>query len=178
MKRIKTIIAAGLLLFASNSFGVPASTKYVKQEYATRDEFIQRASEEAIKLKARYDIPIAVTVSMAIYESRYGQSTLGKQHNNYFGIKAYSWKGKFVELKTRDSGRVVIAKFRSYDSLEEGFDDFGKFLQKSLYRKAFVHDDPIKFLREILKAGYCPSPSYLADIKKIIKLYDLSIYDI
>ena len=177
MRKIKLLITAGLLLLVSHAGNANVSESK-HPAYSTRDEFIQRASEEAISLKSKYDVPIAVTISMAIYESRYGQSVLAKQHNNFFGIKAYSWNGKSVELKTKEDGKIVTARFRSYNTLEEGFDDFGKFLQKAHYKKAFNYDDPIKFLREILRAGYCPSQSYLTDIKKIIKLYDLSIYNI
>ena len=63
-------------------------------------------------------------------------STLAKDFNNLFGIKAdRSWKGKKVNLKTREvyggNDVYITDAFRVYDSPEESMKDYILFLQKT-----------------------------------------------
>lgn len=111
-------------------------------------------------------------------------STLAKDFNNLFGIKAdSSWKGKKVDMNTREvySGKDVIVKdaFRVYDSPEESMKDYISFLKKNpRYERngVFIAKDYKEQAKALKAAGYATDPNYakvvgdLGDsITKIIK---------
>ena len=104
-----------------------------------RREFLRLAMPAAIHIQVRNKIPASAFLAMAIYESRYGESELAREANNYFGIKAFSdWKGPKIQKLTKDLGVTTKAYFRSYDSMLEGFQGFADFLMKrGRYQKAF-----------------------------------------
>ena len=57
-----------------------------------RKAFFERYAAAAIEEQKRYGIPASVTLAQMAVESGYGESSLAKQDNNYFGIKASkSW---------------------------------------------------------------------------------------
>lgn len=154
---------------------------YMGQIWASdgpQNDFVERAVAEAREVKKETKIPISATVAMAIYESSYGKSQLAKKYHNYFGLKAYNWNGPVAKkIKTKDYGKWTKANFRAYSSMREGFFGFAEFLKQDHYKKAFDTVSGVDFVKELLKAGYCPDRVYLRDIKIIIKRHNLEIYD-
>lgn len=51
-------------------------------------EFFEKYAAAAIEEQKRYGIPASVTLAQMAVESGYGESSLARQDNNYFGIKA------------------------------------------------------------------------------------------
>lgn len=141
--------------------------------------FLEEALPQAIRLQVQEGIPASAVVAMAVYESGYGQSTLAKEHHNYFGMKAFAnWDGPVAnDMPTKDSGVKTKADFRSYSSLYDGFYGFSNFLKASnRYEPAFKQSSGERFVQVVLKAGYCPDSTYLGNIRSIIqrhRLYDL-----
>lgn len=139
-------------------------------------EFLRLAMPAAIHIQVRNKIPASAFLAMAILESRYGQSQLALEANNYFGIKAFNdWKGDKIQKMTKDLGVPTLAYFRSYDSILDGFQGFADFLTKrNRYEKAFNYTSSGElFVQEVLKAGYCPDSDYLAKIKTIMSRHNL-----
>lgn len=95
-------------------------------------------------------------------------STLARDFNNLFGIKAdRSWKGKKVNLKTREvyggNDVYITDAFRVYDSPEESMKDYILFLQKNpRYTTAgvFSADSYKDQAKALQKAGYATDPNY------------------
>ncbi|MEM6822661.1 MAG: glucosaminidase domain-containing protein [Verrucomicrobiota bacterium] len=146
--------------------------------YGSKRDFLEIAVPQAIRMQVQYEIPASAIIAMAIYESGYGRSDLARHHHNYFGMKAYHWNGKRVNMPTVDSGVKTRANFRVYASLGDGFQGFAEFLRgKGRYRKAFTKTQGVDFVREVLKAGYCPDSDYLANIKTIMKRHNLQQLD-
>jgi len=146
--------------------------------YGSKRAFLEIAVPEAMRMQVQYDIPASAIIAMAIYESGYGRSDLARDHHNYFGMKAYHWDGKKVNMPTVDSGMKTRADFRVYPTLGEGFQGFAEFLKgKSRYRDAFDHTSGPAFVREVLRAGYCPDHDYLANIKTIMERHNLQALD-
>ena len=51
-------------------------------------EFFEKYAAAAIEEQKRYGIPASVTLAQMAVESGYGESSLARQDNNYFGIKS------------------------------------------------------------------------------------------
>jgi len=143
-------------------------------------DFIKQITPIAIEIQEKYNIPASVTIAMAAIESNYGRSTLSKEANNYFGIKAdISWNGDIYKAYTHDLDVYHVQKFRSYDSMEESFEDYALFLtQHPRYANAFNYtNNPVKFCKRVLNSGYCPTPDYLENVIYVRDNYSLAQYD-
>ena len=49
--------------------------------------FINRIYNDAVFVREKYGIPVALTIGQACFESGYGKSKLAKESNNFFGIR-------------------------------------------------------------------------------------------
>jgi flagellar protein FlgJ len=104
-----------------------------------------------------------VTIAQRALESNWGRKAKG---NAYFCVKGKSPKGKSVAFATHENydGKSVKINdsFRSYDSLEQSADDYGRFLSvNKRYAAAFSYpNDPEKFIHEVAKVGYATYSSY------------------
>ncbi|MEM9444689.1 MAG: glucosaminidase domain-containing protein [Verrucomicrobiota bacterium] len=155
--------------------------KIVSPLTGKRREFMSNIIPEALRLQITHSIPASATISMAIYESRYGESDLALEHHNYFGIKAFdkAWTGGVAQMPTTDSGVRRMQPFRIYDDFRSGVEGYGSFLAASdRYKAAFDHSDGVNFVRAVLDGGYCPDDNYLSRIKMIMERHNLSGLDV
>ncbi len=95
--------------------------------------FIESISAVALDNYKNYGILPSITISQAILESGWGESTLSSKYNNLFGIKADSrWNGKKVEMETKENyDDVIVGAFRAYDNVNSSIEDHGKFLYEN-----------------------------------------------
>lgn len=143
-------------------------------------QFLEKAVPEAIRLQVQTGIPASAILAMSIYESGYGRSTLAKEYNNFFGIKAFSnWDGpRAKNMSTVDSGVKTRADFRAYPSVYEGFVGYTEYLRDNKrYSKAFDTTTGEAFVKEVLRGGYCPDGDYLGNIKTIMARHNLKSLD-
>ena len=149
----------------------------ISQQIYSREEYIQKYRELAIKEMYRARIPASITLAQGCLESGNGNSTLSRRSNNHFGIKCRSdWKGKRVYF-TDDAPDEC---FRAYNSVEDSYLDHSKFLiENSRYGDLFKLrlDDYKGWAHGLKKAGYATSPSYAQDLIKIIETNKLHVYD-
>jgi flagellum-specific peptidoglycan hydrolase FlgJ len=81
-------------------------------------------------------------------------------------------------MPTKDSGVATIADFRAYRTLGEGFDGYVEFLKSSgRYTRAFQQRTGLDYIRELLRAGYCPDSDYLSRIREIMDRHKLNQLD-
>lgn len=114
-------------------------------------------------------------LSAAALESGYGESNLSKKYNNFFGIKAGpEWTGKFVTLQTKEqdpNGKVSVinARFRFYNSPEESFRNYVKFISGPRYVRAGVLNatSPVDQFAKIKAAGYATDVKYVSKLTEI-----------
>jgi flagellum-specific peptidoglycan hydrolase FlgJ len=140
--------------------------------------FIEQALPHAIRLQVQYGIPASVVIAQSAYESRWGNSELAVEGNNYFGIKAYHWSGPVITKETKDRGVRHLANFRSYKDLAEGYQGYADFLKENTrYSAAFYTKSGEEFLVKILAAGYCPDSNYAGEVKSIMNRYNLGELD-
>jgi flagellar protein FlgJ len=174
---------------ASTPDAVRASRRPGRPEplFASRKEFIHRLMPLAESAAAELGVSPSVLLAQAALETGWGRSVIrkgdGSSSFNLFCIKAGSqWEGKragVVSLEY-DQGVAVrrAASFRAYDSYEESFGDYVRFLRENpRYAAALARaDDPAAYARELQKAGYATDPHYANKILAIARRAD-SLYD-
>ncbi|MDZ7834484.1 MAG: glucosaminidase domain-containing protein [Alkalibacterium sp.] len=96
----------------------------------SRDEFITEVAGHAMALEDSHGITPSVTIAQAILESNWGESSLSRQENNYFGIKGKSGDQKYATREYEDEWKEIHASFRSYPSLEASVKDYADLIAK------------------------------------------------
>ena len=146
-------------------------------------QFIESIAQAARHYAKFYGIKvISPIIAQAILESGWGKSGLAKYHN-YFGLKCgSSWKGKSVNMATKEEYQVgtltdIRANFRVFDSLDEGVKGYFEFINVSRYANLKGVSDPRKYLENIKADGYATSSTYVANNMRIIEQYNLTAYD-
>ncbi len=147
--------------------------------------FIESIAGKVIEAVKNTGLFPSVMIAQAILESAWGKSPLSSKCHNYFGIKAdNSWRGKQAPFRTREvingEDKFIMAPFRVYDSIEEGFKDRVLFLQKnSNYKRnnVFSAATPFEQAIDLQKAHYATDPKYAERVSVIIRQYGLEQYD-
>ncbi|MBQ3081097.1 MAG: glucosaminidase domain-containing protein [Clostridia bacterium] len=137
----------------------------------------------------------SVSVAQAIWESGWGTSTLAKQANNLFGIRAYSsWSGKVFDRNDcilYDNWAAVYAAkgeayvkantlvfWRGYNSWQESVNDHSAlFNNMSIYARIRGNYDYKSVCNLLYECGYCGEPTYPDVLIKVIEQYDLEKYN-
>ncbi len=145
------------------------------------ERFLEQALPEALRIQITEGIPASAIMAQAILESHYGQSSLAKNGNNFFGLKAFdTWKGaRMRNVPTLDDGSIpTIADFRSYPNLSEGFNGYASFLRETgRYDNAFNKKTGVEFISTVLRDGYCGDPHYVEMVREIISRNNLDRLD-
>ncbi|MFZ4833980.1 glucosaminidase domain-containing protein [Rouxiella sp. Mn2063] len=145
-----------------------------------KSAWFNRALSTAKNVKYHWGVPIAVTLAQGALESNWGRHAPG---NIYFGVKGKSPNGKAIAVITHENyaGKSTVTKdsFRSYDTLEQSADDYGRFLATNKrYARAFIfRNEPERFIHIVACAGYATDPNYEKKILSIIRSNGLSDYD-
>lgn len=122
-------------------------------------------------------------IAQACIESAFGASSLGYKYHNYFGMKCgSSWKGKSVNLKTKEEYNVgqlttIRDNFRVYDSMEEGVVGYFDFINTKRYANLKEANSPRQYLEMIKADGYATSSSYVTTNMNIVDKYNLRRFD-
>ena len=122
-------------------------------------------------------------IAQACIESAFGTSSLGHTYHNYFGMKCgSSWKGKSVNLKTKEEYKVGVLttikdNFRVYDSVEEGVAGYFDFISTKRYENLKTAKTPKEYLEMIKADGYATSSTYVSTNMNCINKYNLTKYD-
>ena len=147
-------------------------------------KFMDDIGEAARKYYGAYKILPSLVVAMAIKESGWGKSQLASKNHNYFGMKWTTKCGtKWVEYNTKEyvNGKYVTvkAKFRSYDTMEEGIEGFYKFITGyKRYSNLIGETDTAQACIKIQQDGWATAPTYATSLyNDYIVKYGLTKYD-
>lgn len=153
------------------------STLCYSQKRMSRQDYIDKYKDWAIKEMQNSGIPASITLAQGILESDCGNSELAVKANNHFGIKCHSdWKG---ESMRHDDDKDQEC-FRKYDNASESFHDHTYFLvTKSRYQDLFLlkSTDYKGWAKGLKAAGYATDPSYATRLIDIIEDMELYKYD-
>ena len=148
--------------------------------FTSANDFVEKIWPYAEKAAQKLGVPTETLVSQAALETGWGKFVIsdvdGKPSNNLFGIKADSrWGGDHVSVQTTEYRDGVVQKeranFRSYDSLQQGFDDYVQFLKSSpRYADALnSKGDAVNYLNNLQQGGYATDPAYANKIQGIMQ---------
>ena len=125
----------------------------------------------------------STVIAQAIIESNSGKSILGYKYHNYFGMKCGSrWKGKSVNLKTKEEytvGTLTTIKdnFRVYDSIEEGVKGYYDFISTKRYANLKESKTYIDYAEKLKADGYATSSKYVTTLCTTVDAHNLTKYD-
>ncbi|GAB4311138.1 MAG: glucosaminidase domain-containing protein [Bacteroidales bacterium] len=147
------------------------------QKEMSREEYISRFKDIAIREMNAYGIPASITLAQGILESGSGNSELARKANNHFGIKCHKgWDGPSFRMD--DDAKDEC--FRKYRDPEESFVDHSIFLA-TRDRYAFLFNLDITdykgWAHGLKKAGYATNPHYARLLIKIIEENNLDRFD-
>ena len=175
--------------------GIETSATQVSKVAKTR--FINKMGPLARANYKRTGILASVTMAQAILESGWGQSTLAENGNNLFGMKislsGNNWSGSawdgvnYYAKRTYEYGSrgrySITAKFRKYSCAEDSIEDHSAYLlgAKNGSRKRYAGLTKTKSYKKqlqiIKKGGYATSGSYVNDLCRVIRTYNLIKWD-
>lgn len=122
-------------------------------------------------------------IAQACIESAYGKSSLGYKYHNYFGLKCgSSWKGKSVNLKTKEEYKVGVLttikdNFRVYDNIVEGVKGYYDFISTKRYANLKTATSPKQYLEFIKADSYATSSKYVQTNMTVVEQHSLYVYD-
>lgn len=125
----------------------------------------------------------STVIAQAIIESNSGKSILGYKYHNYFGMKCGSrWKGKSVNLKTKEEytvGTLTTIKdnFRVYDSIEEGVKGYYDFISTKRYANLKESKTYVEYAENLKADGYATSSKYVNTLCTTVDVHNLTKYD-
>ncbi len=162
-------------LFFLSSLLVGTTSSFASDKKVTREEYIARYKDDAVRDMKKTGVPASITLAQACLESQDGNSPLAVEANNHFGIKCSNWNGDtyIQDDDTRDEC------FRKYKGALESYDDHSEFLRtRPRYAELFLLDitDYQGWAKGLKKAGYATNPQYADRLIKIIednRLYEL-----
>ncbi len=142
-------------------------------------DFVRRLYPMAEKAASRIGVDPRVLIAQSALETGWGKRMIARPDGgstfNLFGIKADSrWQGEQATIKTTEYQDGVVkldnARFRSYDSYEQSFDDYVEFLQSNpRYQDALSNThDAESFARHLQDAGYATDPVYARKITRVM----------
>ena len=117
-------------------------------------------------------------VSQAAVETGWGKFVIhksdGSSSHNLFGIKANKgWQGEQAVVDTLEFNNGLPQKqkaaFRSYSSVEEAMEDYGRFIttQPRYSRAVDNASDAVKYTSALQEAGYATDPEYASKIMAV-----------
>lgn len=122
-------------------------------------------------------------IAQACVESNFGKSGLSARYHNYFGLKCGSaWKGKSVNLKTKEEYKVgtlttIKDNFRVYDNMADGVAGYFDFINTKRYANLKLATSARQYLEYIKADGYATSSTYVNTNMTYIAKYGLTRFD-
>lgn len=165
-------------ILASESKGAMSAKKDVMFE--SPEHFVETLRPHAEQVAEKYGLDAKAIIAQAAVETGWGKFVIhnadGSSSHNLFGIKANrQWQGEQAVVDTLEFNGNIPEKqkaaFRSYASLNEALDDYGKFIAtQPRYQQAVENaHDAQKYTRELQNAGYATDPNYS---NKIMSVYN------
>jgi flagellar protein FlgJ len=147
----------------------------------TKEEFVAAATRAALASSRAGGFPPGITVAQAALESRWGQSQLARDANNYFGIKAHGAHARVAYPTVEHvNGRDlrVTAEFAHYASMDECFADRDRIIATATcYADARgCRADPEAFARA-LATHWASDPHYAEKLLRVYREIHLDALD-
>ena len=126
----------------------------------------------------------STVIAQAIVEGAAGTSRLAKEYHNHFGMKCgRHWKGAYTNLKTKEEytpGPLtdITAKFRAYNSDEEGVVGYYDFINTKNYANLKNAGNYVQYAEYLKKDNWATSSTYVNTLVSTVRKYNLYVYDL
>ena len=147
--------------------------------------FVEKVMPLATTAADELGVKPEVLVAQAALETGWGRSMIrgadGRSSYNLFNIKAdQRWDGEHASVNTLEEEAGVTvrrrADFRVYNSLEESFADYVRFIKGNpRYQEALeLAQDPQAYIDALQRAGYATDSAYANKIKRVLGSEELA----
>ena len=153
----------------------------------TNEQFIKEIAKYVQKYAPEFGIKVcSPIIAQACLESQYGNSELGKNANNFFGLKyrtgrCPSASGIYykdgAEQNADGSYTNSAMQWMKFSNMELGVKGYFEFTNISTYKSLKEIEDPFLYLQEIKKCGYATSLKYVENVSNVIRKWNLTQYD-
>lgn len=161
------------------SASVPIS-KTTPTTFESPEEFVRNLWPLAQQAGENLNISPHAILAQSALETGWGKSVIkrsdGSSSFNLFGIKANSsWQGEKASVDTLEYKDGIAererAQFRSYQSYDESFNDYVKFLKENpRYAEALkAGHNSQSFATALQESGYATDPAYAQKIMAVMK---------
>ena len=189
---IGVLLLVCLILTFSLKFYIDHNSKtspFINNEESVEKQhskFIQVVGPYAKQMQRQYGVLPSITISQAILESDWGNSTLSQKCNNYFGIKAIGNEpSDYFKTKEFVNGRwiSITARFKVYNSWQDSVRDHTLLLfngtkwNPNQYQQVIMAKNYQDAARALYKAQYATDPDYPEKLIELIQKYNLDNYD-
>ncbi len=165
---------------ATSGNQLPQTINKAPSEFENPEHFVAVLYPHAEKAAKALGTTPEVLLAQSALETGWGQKMIrrhdGEASNNLFNIKADKrWQGDKASVNTLEYEQGVAVKqkadFRTYDSIEQSFNDFVSFISNGeRYQEAKkVAAEPAKFIHALQKAGYATDPQYAQKVLKVME---------
>lgn len=149
-----------------------------------REKFMKEVAPVIVQVATEkgYKYPSAI-IAQAICESNWGDSKLSSAYFNFFGMKCgSSWKGKYTDMGTKEEYKKgtltdIRAKFRAYDTIEQGIRGYFDFISTKRYSNLKKANSAYEYIDMLKADGYATSSTYVDIVYNIWKVNNLGTYD-
>lgn len=176
-KITKTSIA---LVFGLSSFFVAGAgtlgnsnenVNTAKAQEVNPYSFFEQHNVSASEVAKENGLYASVLLAQMAFESKYGDSSLSKKTNNYFGVKA-----DFDKEGSNKKPHEI--SFKSYNTAKESMLDYASILNSERYKETHIHyAKTYKDATKALQGIYSTDPHYSDKLNRIIEKYKLTQYD-
>ncbi|WP_421823442.1 glycoside hydrolase family 73 protein [Fructobacillus cardui] len=190
-RRIYFILLLVFLTLIALTVAMNQSMTTKKDQIIYQDEAKQKQLQIwapfAQKMQYKYRIFASISLAQAILESDWNQSSLSKDYNNLYGIKASaSQAGVVVPTKEYEDGHwiTVDQKFASYNTWQESMEAHAQLISKGThwnpnqYEHVLAAKNYQAAAQALVQDGYATDPTYAAKLVAVIETWNLKRFDL
>ncbi len=169
-------------LMESGELAQSQSVRSTPVSFDSPESFVKSLRPYAEQAARALGVEPSLLIAQAALETGWGQKVIGNARgssNNLFNIKAdRSWQGDRMATQTLEYHDNVPVKetaaFRSYDSVQQSFEDYVNFLNRNpRYHTTLQQSgNSEQFIRGIHNAGYATDPNYADKVLSVQKRID------
>lgn len=159
----------------------------LKKKKQAQEQQLETWAPYAQKMQAKYHIFASISLAQAILESNWNQSTLSKDYNNLYGIKAAdNQQGVVIPTQEYENGQwiTVDQKFASYKNWQSSMEAHARLISQGTqwnanqYEHVIAAKDFKAASQALVQDGYATDPTYAEKLVQVIEHWYLQRFDL
>ncbi|MBZ6526871.1 glycoside hydrolase family 73 protein [Aerococcaceae bacterium DSM 111021] len=156
-------------------------------DYEERLTFIETIIPISQRLQRQYGVLASISMAQAALESNFGQSQLGADYNNLYGVKTDASDPDGVDFPTLeffdDEWIEITDRFKVYPSWEASMENHAILINEgtswdpTFYHAVLDGDNYEEQAYALQESGYATDPIYAEKLIEMIEAYQLHQYD-